>query len=78
MSLASELGVTPEWEEAAQSPHFSYTDGSGTPHQVWYTNQRSIGARATLARSLGLGVGLWRLGNEDQSVWELPVLGGSG
>ncbi len=77
-SLASELGVTPEWEETAQSPHFSYTDESGTPHQVWYTNQRSIGARATLARSLGLGVGLWRLGNEDQSVWELPVLGGSG
>jgi spore germination protein len=77
-ALDSELGVAPEWEESAQSPHFSYTDGQGVGHQVWYTDQQSIGARATLARSLGLGVGLWRLGSEDQRVWELPVLGGSG
>lgn len=78
MALASELGVAPEWEETAQSPHFSYTDGSGAPHEVWYTNAQSIGARATLARSLGLGVGLWRLGSEDQAAWELSALGGSG
>jgi spore germination protein YaaH len=77
-ALDSELGVAPEWEEAAQSPHFSYVDGSGVTHQVWYTDERSIGARATLARSLGLGVGLWRLGSEDQSVWEQTALGGSG
>jgi spore germination protein YaaH len=77
-SLADELGVAPEWEASAQSPHFSYTDGEGVRHEVWYTDQQSIGARATLAQSLGLGVGLWRLGSEDQTVWELPVLGGSG
>ncbi len=78
MDLASQLGVAPEWEELAQSPHFSYTDSSGAPHQVWYTNAQSIGARATLAQSLGLGVGLWRLGSEDQDVWALSPLGGSG
>jgi spore germination protein YaaH len=27
-----------------------------------------------LAQSLGLGVGLWHLGNEDQSIWEIPGL----
>jgi spore germination protein YaaH len=78
MSLANELGVTPEWEATAQSPHFSYTDANGVQHQVWYTDQQSIGARAALAQSLGLGVGLWHLGSEDQSVWELAALGGSG
>jgi spore germination protein YaaH len=78
MALVKELGVTPEWEETAVSPHFSYTDSGGVQHEVWYTDERSIGARAELARSLGLGVGLWRLGEEDQSVWELPVLDGSG
>jgi spore germination protein YaaH len=77
-NIANELGVTPEWEANAQSPHFSYTDSEGVHHEVWYTDQQSIGARATLAQSLGLGVGLWRLGSEDQSAWELPVLGGSG
>ncbi len=77
-ALASELSITPEWEPTAESPHFSYTDGEGVQHAVWYTDAQSIGARATLARSLGLGVGLWRLGSEDQSVWELSQLGGSG
>jgi spore germination protein YaaH len=77
VALESELGVTPEWDATALSPHFSYTDGVGAHHEVWYTNQRSIGARSELARSLGLGVGLWRLGEEDQSVWELESLGGS-
>ena len=59
------------------SPHFSYMDAVGVHHEVWYTDKQSIGARAELAASLGLGVGLWRLGNEDPGVWELPQLGGS-
>ena len=76
MALESELGVLPQWDGVAQSPHFSYADGSGTHHDVWYTDQHSIGIRAALASSLGLGVGLWHLGSEDQSVWSLPQLGG--
>ncbi len=45
-------------------------------HAVWYTDQQSLGVRAQLAESLGLGIGLWHLGSEDQSIWELPQLGG--
>ncbi len=76
MTLAGELGITPEWEANAQSPHFSYTDSEGARHEVWYVDRQSLGARAQLASTLGLGVGLWRLGTEDQSIWELPQLGG--
>lgn len=76
MALAAEYGVTPEWEPTSDSPHFSYTDASGVRHEVWYTDQQSIGMRVALAESLGLKVGLWRLGEEDQSVWELSGLGG--
>jgi len=78
VALESEFGILPQWDAVAQSPHFSYTDAGGVHHEVWYTDQRSIGIRAALAKSLGLGVGLWHLGNEDQSVWSLPQLGGSG
>ncbi len=74
-ALSSSLGITPEWEATAQSPHFSYVDEAGVAHQVWYVDQQSLAQRAAVASSLGLGVGLWRLGNEDQSVWELPQLG---
>ncbi|HWX44472.1 MAG TPA: fibronectin type III domain-containing protein [Solirubrobacteraceae bacterium] len=75
-ALESELGITPEWEPVAADPHFSYTDASGVRHSVWYTDQQSLALRAQLAESLGLGIGLWHLGSEDQSIWELPQLGG--
>jgi spore germination protein YaaH len=77
-ALESEFGVLGEWEPVAADPHFSYVDGSGVQHSVWYSDRQSIEVRVTLAESLGLGVGLWHLGSEDQSIWELPGLGGSG
>ncbi len=72
----SEFGALGEWEPTAAEPHFSYTDSSGVHHDVWYTDQQSLEVRAQLAESLGLGIGLWHLGSEDQSIWELPQLGG--
>ncbi len=75
-ALEGELGITPEWEPVAADPHFSYTDANGVQHSVWYTDQQSLAIRAQLAESLGLGIGLWHLGSEDQSIWELPQLGG--
>jgi spore germination protein YaaH len=69
---------TYEWNTTALSPRYTYVDAVGVQHEVWYTDRQSIGLRAELAVSLGLNVGLWRLGNEDQSVWELPQLGGEG
>ena len=77
MTLAGQYGVTPQWEPLAQDPWFTYTNGEGVQHTVWFTDKQSVQARVELAESLGLGVGLWHLGAEDQSVWELPQLGGS-
>jgi spore germination protein YaaH len=76
MALASEYNATPEWEPTAADPHFSYVDAAGVSHSVWYTDAQSIGVRVALAESLGLGVGLWHLGSEDQGIWDLPGLGG--
>jgi len=77
LALESEYSIAPQWEPTALSPHFDYTDAGGTSHEVWFTDRQSIGARAELASSLGLTLGLWRLGEEDQSVWTLPQLGGA-
>ncbi|HEY7830846.1 MAG TPA: glycosyl hydrolase family 18 protein [Solirubrobacteraceae bacterium] len=76
-ALAGEFGVIPSWDSVAQDPWFTYTDGEGAGHTVWYTDRQSVQARVELAESLGLGVGLWHLGSEDQSVWSLSGLGGS-
>ncbi len=75
MALAGQYGVAPQWEGVAQEPFFTYT-AEGVTHTVWFTDRQSLQARVELAQSLGLGVGLWRLGSEDQSIWELPGLGG--
>lgn len=75
-ALQSEYGIAPEWGAEAADPHFSYLDANHVQHSVWYTDQQSVGIRVALADSLGLGVGLWHLGSEDQSIWELPGLGG--
>jgi len=78
LALAGQYAAAFAWDPFAQSPHFSYVDAFMVHHEVWYTDRQSIGARAELAASLGLGIGLWRLGNEDQSVWGLTQLGGEG
>ena len=75
-ALMSTYGIVREWSAEAADPHFSYLDANHVQHSVWYTDQQSVGIRVALADSLGLGVGLWHLGSEDQSIWELPGLGG--
>jgi spore germination protein YaaH len=75
VALENEFDAIPEWDEEAADPHYSYEE-DGVKHSVWYTDKQSIEPRVALAQSLGLGVGLWHLGNEDQSIWEIPGLGG--
>ena len=38
----------------------------------WYPDAQTVGDRFQLARDRGLGVGLWRLGTEDQRLWDDP------
>ncbi len=73
-TLMQQVGATPQWDPVAIAPHFSYTDTSGVHHDVWYTDAQSIGARIALAHSLGVGIGFWRLGEEDQAIWSDPLL----
>ena len=75
MDLLARTQSASVFDAAVFAPHFSYTDGQGSHHDVWYTDARSIAARVKLARDRGLGVGLWRLGREDQALWSDPVMG---
>ena len=75
MDLLARTGATPAFDTNVFAPHFSYTDSQGDHHDVWYTDARSIAARVKLARDRGLGIGLWRLGREDQALWNDPVMG---
>ena len=78
VALAANLRITPQWDQSSHSPHFSYTAAKGVYHEVWYVNQRSLSERATVANSLKMKLGVWRLGREDQTIWQLPLFGGEG
>ncbi len=73
-ALAAKYGATPSVDPVSQAPFFRYTDSGGVPHEVWYVDAASLAKRLDLARSLGLRVGLWRLGREDPGIWGLPGL----
>jgi spore germination protein YaaH len=73
-ALISRVGATPRFDTPSQEWTFTYSAG-GQTHTVWYLDSRAIGERFALARNRGLGgVGVWHLGNEDQSTWAGPLV----
>jgi spore germination protein YaaH len=77
-ALIARVGATPTRDAGADAWNFSYADSDGVSHDVWYTDSATEAARAQLARDHGIGVGFWRLGNEDQRLWERPEVVGRG
>ena len=68
--------AVPQWQDtnaqgrAVAEPWFTYTDGQGQPHEVWYADGASVTARLGLVRQYGLGgVAIWRLGGVDPANW---------
>jgi spore germination protein YaaH len=75
INLAASEGVTPTRDSTADAWTFTYTDASGVNHTVWFTDSSTEADRISLAVQSGLGgVGVWRLGREDQRLWANPDL----
>jgi spore germination protein YaaH len=72
--LQTGLAAPTHWDAVAQEPFFTYTDGAGVSHTAYFANAQSVQGRLGQARAAGLGVGLWRLGDEDQETWNIPSL----
>jgi spore germination protein YaaH len=73
-ALSASLGAAVQWDAVAQEPFFTYTDASNIPHTAYFANAQSVQGRFGPARAAGLGVGFWRLGDEDQETWNIPSL----
>jgi spore germination protein YaaH len=73
-ALQASLAAPLQWDAIAQEPFFTYTDASQVSHTAYFANAQSVQGRFGLARSAGLGVGFWRLGDEDQETWNIPSL----
>lgn len=69
MNLALKNGALVEWNETAQVPFFSYVS-SGQERIVYFENAGSLKPKLELVRKYSLGgIGIWRLGLEEPSIW---------
>lgn len=58
--------VALEWHPDYRSPYFTYAGRT-----VWFENEHSITHKVMLAAEYGLGgVAFWRLGQEDERMWD--------
>ncbi len=74
--LAASKGAAINWDDTAQEPNFTYKDGSGIGHTVWFENSWAVAPKLQVAQKYGLaGVALWRLGQEDDRLWTVLPAG---
>jgi len=60
-------------DDASLNPHFAYDDEDAqVRHQVWFLDAVTVLNQMRVARALGLQTfALWRLGSEDDSLWNI-------
>ena len=72
VALARRYGAEIQFDETAQSPHFTYADRGGRQHEVWFEDARSIRAKLSLVEEFGLqGIGCWNLMRPFTQNWTL-------
>jgi spore germination protein YaaH len=74
MALAQTMGGLPRLDALTDGLTFRYTDAGGTSHDVWFADATTVERRFALATARGMGIGVWRLGQEDQRLWDSPLL----
>ncbi|MGH2830064.1 MAG: glycosyl hydrolase family 18 protein [Actinomycetota bacterium] len=69
-SLLARYGASVQWSSENAESWFTYRDSGGFSHTVWFSDARSVAARAQIVTRYGLrGAAFWRLGGEDPGVW---------
>ena len=70
---ASDSESSVDLDGDSMNPHFAYDDEDAQErHQVWFLDAVTVLNEMRAARALGLQTyALWRLGNEDDSLWNI-------
>ena len=74
VSLAHAVHAHVRSDPASHELTFGYTDPEGVEHEVWSMDSQSVAALLRIAHTHGLATGVWRLGEEDQSLWSSSQL----
>ena len=73
MKLAKKYKVKIVFDRVTKTPNFSYKDGKGIRHIVWFENAQSLSYKLDVVNAENLkGIGIWRLGhNQDEQYWNM-------
>ena len=72
IELAIRYNIAIQYDETSQSPFFHYTDDSGTVHEVWFEDARSMAAKLNLIAEYGFrGAGFWNLMRPFPQTWQV-------
>ncbi len=76
IQAARDRNIHPALDTVSGNPTFAWSD-SGTRHIVWYLDAVTAYNQIRTALANGVaGVGIWRLGSEDPSIWSVLGRGG--
>lgn len=68
--FSRENRVLPQYDSVSQNPYLAWTAADSTDHIVWYQDAVTALDQMRSARRLGVtSHAVWRLGEEDQSLW---------
>lgn len=71
LAKAKEYQATIDFDDDTYNLHYSYADDEGMPHQVFFTDAATTFNAMRFANESQLaGVALWRLGSEDNRIWQ--------
>ena len=71
LSTAKEVQAKIDFDDDTYNLHFSYSDDEGIPHEVYFTDAATTFNAMRFANESQLaGVALWRLGSEDDRIWQ--------
>ncbi|MCY1714626.1 LysM peptidoglycan-binding domain-containing protein [Caproiciproducens galactitolivorans] len=72
VARAAQFGAEIQYDYAAESPFYRYTDTQGRAHEVWFEDARSAQAKFNAAKDYHLGgISYWALGYPFPQNWVL-------
>lgn len=71
VNLARAAGSLPHFVEGVENSHFAYRDEDDLTHEVWFQDSLALWNQVRRAAERKISrIGLWRLGTEDETLWD--------